>query len=252
MRIMGLFSIVAKSTRGLYTGVSAHQKKGIWRAIAKDILTLGVYGRQSTHCRKRREDLRRWAQKMAEAQLGMAFQRGRGARRTRILAVAYPELDGHLGASQQQQGASYGGGTEAPATVGAASHRTQEAESNDGEGTSGTEGEGSTTAETGGDSSDSSSNGSSLVVADTYVHTPATGKVVDTPELDPNMVTFIKKFTKDSRKGLDSVWKRCRDKLLDISGPITKILELEVQAKEANSLLDPDTVLEWAHYVYRA
>ncbi|KAJ1173997.1 hypothetical protein NDU88_005821 [Pleurodeles waltl] len=29
-------------------GVSAHQKKGIWHAIAKDVWTLGVYGRRST------------------------------------------------------------------------------------------------------------------------------------------------------------------------------------------------------------
>ncbi|KAJ1099330.1 hypothetical protein NDU88_004432 [Pleurodeles waltl] len=72
--------------------------------------TLGVYGRRSTHCHKRWEDLRRWARKTAEAQLGMASQQGRGGRRTltplmaRILAVAYPELDGCLGASQQPQG----------------------------------------------------------------------------------------------------------------------------------------------------
>ncbi|KAJ1090060.1 hypothetical protein NDU88_003200 [Pleurodeles waltl] len=58
--------------------VSAHQKKGIWSAIAKDVRTLGVYGRWSTHCRKRWEDLRRWAWMTAEAQL-RAFQRGRGA-----------------------------------------------------------------------------------------------------------------------------------------------------------------------------
>ncbi|KAJ1180229.1 hypothetical protein NDU88_005451 [Pleurodeles waltl] len=62
--------------------VSAHQKKGIWRAIAKDVRTLGVYHRRSTHCRKRWEDLRLWSKKMAEAQLGMASQRGRGAHRT--------------------------------------------------------------------------------------------------------------------------------------------------------------------------
>ncbi|KAJ1128827.1 hypothetical protein NDU88_007201 [Pleurodeles waltl] len=44
--------------------------------------TLGVYGRWGTHCRKQWEDLRRWARKMEEAQLGMASQRGRGACRT--------------------------------------------------------------------------------------------------------------------------------------------------------------------------
>ncbi|KAJ1158295.1 hypothetical protein NDU88_010987 [Pleurodeles waltl] len=74
--------------------VSAHQKKGIWRAIAKEVRTLGVYGRRSTHCRKWMEELRRWARKTTEAQLGMASQRGKGARRTltplmaRILAVS--------------------------------------------------------------------------------------------------------------------------------------------------------------------
>ncbi|KAJ1090700.1 hypothetical protein NDU88_003829 [Pleurodeles waltl] len=93
------------------------------------------------------------------------------------LAVAYPELDGHLRASQQPQGASSGGGAEAPATEGAASHSNQEAVSTDDEGTSGTEGEGSTTEEAGGDSSntDTSCDGSSLVVEDTSVTTPATG-----------------------------------------------------------------------------
>ncbi|KAJ1100104.1 hypothetical protein NDU88_005193 [Pleurodeles waltl] len=93
--------------------VSAHQKKAIWRSIAKDVRTLGVYHRRSTHCRKRWEDLRRWSKKMVEAQLEMASQRGRGARRTMtplmfwILAVAYPELDGRLRASQQPQGGEY-------------------------------------------------------------------------------------------------------------------------------------------------
>ncbi|KAJ1177678.1 hypothetical protein NDU88_002930 [Pleurodeles waltl] len=62
--------------------VSAYQKTDIWRAIAKEVRTLGVHQRQSTHCRKRWEDIRRWSKKTAEAQLGMAFQRGRGARRT--------------------------------------------------------------------------------------------------------------------------------------------------------------------------
>ncbi|KAJ1089795.1 hypothetical protein NDU88_002939 [Pleurodeles waltl] len=49
---------------------SAHQNKGKWRAIAKNLRTLGVYDRRSTHCRKEWEDLRCWERKMAEAQLG--------------------------------------------------------------------------------------------------------------------------------------------------------------------------------------
>ncbi|KAJ1083219.1 hypothetical protein NDU88_003379 [Pleurodeles waltl] len=66
---------------------------------------------------------------MAEAQLGMASQRGRGARRTmtplmfRILAVAYPELDGRLRASQQTQGGMWSAPATRPASV-ARSHST--------------------------------------------------------------------------------------------------------------------------------
>ncbi|KAJ1096798.1 hypothetical protein NDU88_001929 [Pleurodeles waltl] len=157
--------------------VSAHQKKYIWRAIAKDVRTLGVYHRRSTHCRKRWEDIRRWSKKMAEAQLGMASQRGRGARRImtplmfRILAVVYPELDGRLRASQQPHGASSGRGGVAPEQEGAASHMALEGDTTDSEFTSGTEGEGSSTAGTGADTSDtdSSSDGRSLVVAATSV-----------------------------------------------------------------------------------
>ncbi|KAJ1173399.1 hypothetical protein NDU88_005235 [Pleurodeles waltl] len=155
--------------------VSAHQNKYIWRAIAKDVRTLGVYHRRSTHCCKTWEDIRHWSKKTAEAQLGMASQRWRGARRTmtplmfRILVVAYPELDGRLRASKQPQGASSGGGAVAPENEGAASHMALEGETTDSEFTSGTEGEGSSTAGTGADTSntDSSSDGSSLVVAAT-------------------------------------------------------------------------------------
>ncbi|KAJ1219068.1 hypothetical protein NDU88_006639 [Pleurodeles waltl] len=113
----------------------------------------------------------------------MASQRGRGALRTmtplmfRILAVAYPELDGCLRASQQTQGASSGGGAVAPEHEGAASHMAMEGHTTDSEYTSGTEGDGSTTASTGAETSDtdSSSVGSSLVVATTSVPPTSTG-----------------------------------------------------------------------------
>ncbi|KAJ1119094.1 hypothetical protein NDU88_007280 [Pleurodeles waltl] len=71
-------------------------------------------------------------------------------------------------------------------------------------------------------------------------------KVADTPELDPSVATFLKKFTKDPKKGLDRAWRACKDKHLDISGPITKILELAVQVKESSMPLDPEAILEWA------
>ncbi|KAJ1200279.1 hypothetical protein NDU88_004103 [Pleurodeles waltl] len=74
----------------------------------------GVYSRRSTQCRKRWEDLRRWAWKTAEGPLGTSSQQGSGAHRiltplmARTLAVAYPELDGRLRVSQQPQGGAHG------------------------------------------------------------------------------------------------------------------------------------------------
>ncbi|KAJ1093717.1 hypothetical protein NDU88_006809 [Pleurodeles waltl] len=49
-----------------------------------------------------------------------------------------------------------------------------------------------------------------------------TPKVTKTPELDPTLVTFLKKSAKDPKKGIDRAWRGCQDKLLDISGPLTK------------------------------
>ncbi|KAJ1140457.1 hypothetical protein NDU88_006809 [Pleurodeles waltl] len=115
--------------------------------------------------------------------VGADLTSGRGAHRTMttlkfwILAVAYPELDGRLRPSQQPQGASSARGAEAPATEGAASHMALKGESTESEGTNGTEGEESSMTGTGGDTSDSdsSSDGSSLAVAGTFVPTPTTG-----------------------------------------------------------------------------
>ncbi|KAJ1129829.1 hypothetical protein NDU88_008194 [Pleurodeles waltl] len=169
--------------------VSAHQKRDICRAIAKEVQTLGTHQRRCTHCRKRWEDILRCSKKTAEGQLGMASQRGRGARRTmtplmfRILAVAYPELDGRLMTSQQTQGASSGGGTVAPEHEGAASHMAMEGHTTDSECTSGTEGEGSFTSATGSETSDtdSSDDGSSHVVAAPSVPPTSTGTAATSP-----------------------------------------------------------------------
>ncbi|KAJ1081357.1 hypothetical protein NDU88_001539 [Pleurodeles waltl] len=160
--------------------VSAHQKIDIWRAIAKDVRTLGVHNRRGIHCRKRWEDIRRGSRKTAEALLGMASQRRRGATRqltplmSRILAVAYPDLDGRVRTSQQTQG---GGGEVTSEHEGAASHMALEGHATDSEFTSETEGEGSSTTGTRGNISDTdtSSEGSSLVVAATSVPTATTG-----------------------------------------------------------------------------
>ncbi|KAJ1116079.1 hypothetical protein NDU88_004298 [Pleurodeles waltl] len=105
--------LYAKLYRRPEVQVSAHQKRAHWHDIAKEVRTLGVYNRRSIHCRKRWEDLRRWARKITEAQLGKSSQRGRGANwvltplMRRILAVPYPDLNGRLKAAQQSQGGEY-------------------------------------------------------------------------------------------------------------------------------------------------
>ncbi|KAJ1131052.1 hypothetical protein NDU88_009395 [Pleurodeles waltl] len=93
---------------------------------------------------------------------------------SRILAVANPDLDGRVRTSQQTQG---GGGEVASAHEGAAYHRAPEGHATDSEFTSEMEGEGSSTTGTRGDVSDTdtSSEGSSLVVAATSVPTATTG-----------------------------------------------------------------------------
>ncbi|KAJ1170232.1 hypothetical protein NDU88_002113 [Pleurodeles waltl] len=64
------------------------------------------------------------------------------------------------------------------------------------------------------------------------------GKVTDTPDIDPAMVTFLKKWAKDPKKGLDRAWRSCQDKLLDLSGPLAKILELAYVLIRNNDVLD--------------
>ncbi|KAJ1189000.1 hypothetical protein NDU88_005753 [Pleurodeles waltl] len=157
--------------------VSTHQKRAHWHAIAKEVQTLGVYNRQSTHCRKRSVDLRLWAQKISEVQLRKSSELGRCASRAltplmqRILAVVYPYLDRHLKAAQQSQGASTSGeGAEALASGKTAAHGSSEAETMDAQGTSGWEGEGASTGEattTGSSDSETSSDGGPPAVADT-------------------------------------------------------------------------------------
>ncbi|KAJ1113946.1 hypothetical protein NDU88_002186 [Pleurodeles waltl] len=71
-------------------------------------------------------------------------------------------------------------------------------------------------------------------------------KVADPLELDPSMATFLKMFAKDPKNGLDSAWRGCQDKLLDLSGPLTNILDLAFQSRETNTPLDTEVVSEWA------
>lgn len=65
--------------------------------------------------------------------------------------------------------------------------------------------------------------------------------VAATPALDPAIVGLTE-YTKDSKKGLERSWYACQDKVLDVTGPLAKILEMAETAKEAGELVDP-TVL---------
>ncbi|KAJ1196472.1 hypothetical protein NDU88_000343 [Pleurodeles waltl] len=70
-------------------------------------------------------------------------------------------------------------------------------------------------------------------------------KVAETPDIDPSMLTFLKKFAKDPKKGIDRAWHSCQDKLLDLAGPLAKILEMALRAKESGEPIDPHTLAEW-------
>ncbi|XP_069088966.1 uncharacterized protein [Pleurodeles waltl] len=71
-------------------------------------------------------------------------------------------------------------------------------------------------------------------------------KVTDTPDIVPTMVTFMKKFGKDPKKGLDRSWRLCQDKLLDATCPLTKILDMAFLAKESGTPMDTDVLIGWA------
>lgn len=59
------------------------------------------------------------------------------------------------------------------------------------------------------------------------------------------MATFLKKFSKDPKKGLDKAWRGFQDKVLHVCGPLTKILDTAVQAKDSQTPLDATEVLKW-------
>lgn len=62
-------------------------------------------------------------------------------------------------------------------------------------------------------------------------------KVTETPDIDT--ITFLKKFAKDPKKGIDRAWRSCQDKLLDVVGPLAKILGIALEAQESATTIDP-------------
>lgn len=70
-------------------------------------------------------------------------------------------------------------------------------------------------------------------------------KVGQTPEVDPKIAQFLTKSKWNPRKGLESALRACQDKLLDIFGPLTKILEMTEEARALNKPLDPEELSGW-------
>ncbi|XP_044140078.1 uncharacterized protein LOC122930634 [Bufo gargarizans] len=70
-------------------------------------------------------------------------------------------------------------------------------------------------------------------------------KVCETPSVDPKMTQFLTKSGWNPRRGLESALRSCQDKLLDIFGPLAKLLDLAEVAKAENRQVDPVEVREW-------
>ncbi|XP_056390485.1 uncharacterized protein LOC130346565 [Hyla sarda] len=67
-----------------------------------------------------------------------------------------------------------------------------------------------------------------------------------TPELDPLLNKFLFKTGKNPKKGIDRSFKACQDKLMDLLGPLTKILNLAELASNSNTSVDTETLKGWA------
>ena len=68
------------------------------------------------------------------------------------------------------------------------------------------------------------------------------GKVAATPNLHTSMVTFMGKLIKDPNRSIAKSLSSCQDKLLDITGPITKIMEMVKDAKRTGGRIDLEII----------
>ncbi|KAJ1090294.1 hypothetical protein NDU88_003427 [Pleurodeles waltl] len=56
---------------------------------------------------------------------------------------------------------------------------------------------------------------------------------------------FHRTLIPDPKKGIDRAWSSCQDKLLDLTGPLAKILEMALKAKETVVPIDPHILAVW-------
>ncbi|XP_056375992.1 uncharacterized protein LOC130291262 [Hyla sarda] len=66
-----------------------------------------------------------------------------------------------------------------------------------------------------------------------------------TPELDPLLAKFLFKTGKNPKKGVDRSFKSCQDKLMDLLGPLSKILDMADEASNSNTTVDTETLKGW-------
>ncbi|KAJ1127084.1 hypothetical protein NDU88_005490 [Pleurodeles waltl] len=66
-----------------------------------------------------------------------------------------------------------------------------------------------------------------------------------TPNLDPEIITYLFKLGKDQRKGLEKSLNQCQDKVLDILGPLAKIFDTVEEAYLKEKVIDLHLLLGW-------
>ncbi|XP_040204919.1 uncharacterized protein LOC120936540 [Rana temporaria] len=71
-------------------------------------------------------------------------------------------------------------------------------------------------------------------------------KVVATPEIDPILTKYLMKSGKFQRKGVERSFRSIQDRVLDMMGPLTKILNLSEQAAASGQPVDLQQLRGWA------
>ncbi|XP_056400022.1 uncharacterized protein LOC130294360 [Hyla sarda] len=71
-------------------------------------------------------------------------------------------------------------------------------------------------------------------------------KVAITPEIDPVLMKYLSKSGKYSKKGIERSLKAIQDRILDLLGPLTKILNLSEQAASSGDPVDITQLRGWA------
>ncbi|XP_040208083.1 uncharacterized protein LOC120939790 [Rana temporaria] len=71
-------------------------------------------------------------------------------------------------------------------------------------------------------------------------------KVVDTPEVDPILTKYLAKSGKLPKKGIERSFRTIQERVLDLIGPLTKILNLSEQAAALDQPVDLAQLRGWA------